>query len=443
MKGIFCFAAGAVTAVAVTALMFENKFKHYKSEKEGEISSLQNTKNSLQERLSAQEKDIAQLKDENSELSKKLSVLMNAYENVCTFYSKLTNGFNIILNPDMLADIASIKDVELRDKCLEEIEDAVASISKHIVHKSELMADDDKDKLIDKIECHIETMCDNIKHIIIEYEESDDEDGDEGTDGAETVSPKKLILKGVDCDDRIFETDPDIGFEVLSGPEEGGNSYCIYAQNDAKLYNFLRDSIKDQMASHYTAKIDPEVFDNIIEDIVITVSFSFINETDAVITEVAAAIQFEVFSNKNNYYHVKGGDIDHDHVVHYIRVNNTPVNSDIGEKDVPKNGDETTSTEEKTVEINPVEFLVETIDYNQAEITAFIKKLIILEKANNEAWCVIYNSFNDILSDIIKLNESNELTELKKAEFVAQIKALNKNMKRNYGADINLYKQTH
>ena len=66
--------------------------------------------------------------------------LMNGYENICTFNNKLTQAFNIILNPDMIADIANIDEITLRDACLSEIENTVSIISKYVMIKSDILS---------------------------------------------------------------------------------------------------------------------------------------------------------------------------------------------------------------------------------------------------------------------------------------------------------------
>lgn len=401
--------------------------------------------------------------------------LMNGYENICTFNNKLTQAFNIILNPDMIADIANIDEITLRDACLSEIENTVSIISKYVMIKSDILSDSELQIIINKVTTQVDTMCDNIKDFINDYEniealrhdceldeDDDDDDDDDFATVEETVSPKKLILKGIDGSEKIFETDPDIGYEIIEGSDIENNDYCIYAQNDAKLYNFLQASIKDQLASHYTAKIDPKIFENIIEDLVITISFSFINETDAEITEVAAVIPFEIFKeNKNNkVYTIKEGEIKVDNIIHYFgSVNSTDINNKvqryITESGSTKMETTTNETEEMLPQINRTEFvissnmndniqyIVSTIGFNRDVLKAFIGKLDILHNANQEAWTSIYESFKDIILEINEFNVTDKLDDANKSRLCNTIQTLSRNMKRNYGQDIRMYSQSN
>jgi hypothetical protein len=348
----------------------------------------------------------------------------------------------------MIADISTISDIRLRDKCLKEIDDCVTYISTHIIHKSELMDDDTTNDLISKVNKRVAVMVDSISELLEEAGDIDEEDDDDVDEDVETVSPKKLILKGVDCPDKIFKLDPDIGFEVIEGSDPENNDYCIYAQNDANLYNFLRDSIRDQLSTHYSVKLNKDAFDDMIEDLLITVSFSFINETDAVITEVASVIQFNNFKDRKNNTYVTKERYDHDNHVHSCTCGHDSV--DTNDHDQSVNETET-QEEENYEEVSMVSmpqdeiltFLVDKVGANRDSMKHFINTLTILQKANPEAYESISDAFVDIMEDIEETDRNGKLTDEKKMEVRAQIKTIVRNMKKHYGADINLYLQTH
>jgi hypothetical protein len=448
MKSVFIgFVAGAATAAVVTKLTLDGKFKKYQSEKEAEIAVLQNENSKLNKKL--------------EELSSKYSIIMRGYENLCKYSCNMTKGFNIILDPDMIADISNICNISLRDACLREIEDCVEYISSFHIHKSEFISDEELEEIIEKVNNRIENMANTIKeNIDKDDEESEDEETeiiDDEDDEIETVSPKKLILKGINCEDKIFETDPDIGFEVIKGPDTNNKYYCIYAQNDAKLYNFLKESIKDQLTNHYVARIDPDIFEEITDDLRITVSFEFINENDAEITEVAAVIPFEIFNNKNKkkLYIVKDGDISNDQCLHVLRGNSHSSAGNIREENNSKPNEETTSEEVEKEEMieddkdtrpsanDDIDYLVEVIGYNEASLKHFINRLNTLKKANNKGWEEINAELIDTTIKIDEVRKSGNLDELKKADFRANIKALTQVMKNKYKRDIDLYEQSH
>jgi hypothetical protein len=122
-------------------------------------------------------------------------------------------------------------------------------------------------------------MSNTIKDIIDYADDDDDDDDDIVPDQLnQTVSPKHVILLDINGKSTCFDADPDDGFEILDGSDPENNDYCFIAQNIPKLYRVLFDSIKDQLKSHYVYKIDSELFDELLEDMVITVSVSFVNE---------------------------------------------------------------------------------------------------------------------------------------------------------------------
>jgi hypothetical protein len=428
------FIGGVAVGAGVATVFAYFGYKHILAQKIKEREAI----------IKALKERIKTLTDEKTSEAKnadeRYQTLLNAYENICTFNNKITQAFTLILNPDMIADIASISDVDLRDECLSHIEETVEFISTLIVHKNEKMTKDELNEIIEKVTVKINKMTDDIRQCI-DDDEDDDDEPDEEIMGM--VSPKKLILKGINCEDKVFEVDPDIGFEVINGSDTENNDYCIYAQNDSNLYKFLRDSIREQLSNHYVSKIDPIIFEDMTEELMITVSFSFINDTDAEITEVASVIPFEIFNDDKHKYVVKDGEIPNDKLIQLDGDSSDSSESDDREKITPDDGE--TEKEEKVVTTidDPMWYVINTIGYNRDSLAHFIGCLDILRKANPEAGASVSDTFVSIINEIQKCENANEMTDAKKSEFCAQIKALARNMKQNYKSDINSYSQSH
>ncbi len=377
-----------------------------------------------------------------------------AYKNLCEMHNRTIDAYDTLVNPDMLADISNINDDGYRDECLEEIERASKHI-KSITYISDAGIFYTEDKLESDTSMLLNTtstMSENIKRSIYDDDNAfDDDDDDDNNSETQTVSPRKLILNRVDGEAKIFDTDPDVGFEVLDGSNPDANDYCIVAQNVPALYNFLFNSIKSQLQSHYVSKISADAFDNLLEDMIITISFSFINDTDAEITEINAVVPFEVFNDvsdiKNNkIYCIKNGELTNDNIIHYFRsispkhdvegrkTSNSEVRSSSQkmEKKVVKNIDTSLSEEN-------IKFITESIDFNRESLKSFVGKLGILLKANPEAGEAINDVFRTIIIEIHDAISENKLSDEYKASLVNTLKALNTNMRKNYGADIKRY----
>ena len=400
----------------------------------------------------------------------KISILEKSCHNAKMVCEQVSNSYKELLNPDMLADITIMDDVDHIDECLSAIEKATKSI--HNLSTSinfdcisnttcKTFINDTNDIMgitTDIISKSIKTYQDNFMN-----NDDDDEDDDEEL---KLVSPKRVIINSIRGTSKIFEAEPDDGFEIIDGSDPDNNDYCIDSKNIPALYNFLFASVVDQLSCHYVAEIDKETFNTLIEDMVITVSLSFINETDVVITAVNAAVPFELFgesidNNKYNIYTIHGGELELANVMDYFRSGCDSNNNKTSQNDSTKNSSitetENKKEEKKVVKTNydkvsiafdsaisddAVQFIVDTIGYNRESLVAFIGKLKILMKANPEAGEAIYNAYNAIFEEVQILIHDEKLTEEDIARCYNSIRAIYSNMKKNYSASIKSYKQT-
>jgi hypothetical protein len=409
-------------------------------------------------KLKSQVKTLTEEKEtETKTHEQRCEKLMHDYANLCALNEKITQAFNIILNPDMIADIANIDNIEMRDACLSEIENCVSTISKYIIHRTEILSDEKLKEIIDKVMDHVNEMTTNIKKYIDDYnadiDDSDDEDVDEDGDDdviEETVSPRKIILKGVNCEDKIFVVDPDIGFRVIT-IEDG--DYCIYAQNAAKLYNFLKESIKEQSSAHYVAKIDPVIFENMMgDDVKIMISLRFINKTDAIVTSASTITPFEIFNDNGKFYQVEDGEVSHDNIIHFIRSHSNSSADVIRKENLPISSDEkiVSDPSQKVIKYTKadkpdttddidgyINYIAETIGYNHEGLMAFKKRMNALSVIKPEAYASVYAAFIDIINNI-----PDKLTTEDVPQITRNLDALLKNIKTHYGAEIKAYYQS-
>lgn len=385
-----------------------------------------------------------------------------------TIRDHVISAYRRISDVNMVADISNIKNIEIRDECLSEIEKVIDELSHiiNITHENEVTINH-LPKVICDIDRKVETMCSNIKDIIKEYElhyeeEDDEDDEDDEESEIQTISPRRVILKCLDGPDKIFEADLDGKFEVLDGSDTENNDYCIIAQNIPELYTFLFTSIKDQLKWHYTSEIDIDAFDSLLEDMIITVSLEFINDDDTMITSVNAVVPFEIFGSsvdneKCKFYTVKEGELNINDVIRYFRINNG--GNDIQSKSINTNESIKTTTIEtekketqkvvkfsnRPTEIdlsdNTINYIVESICFNRDALKAFVGKLNILLKSNPEAGNTVKSSYIDLVQEIHQLQDNNMLDEITTARISNSLRVLISNMKRNYGSSIKAYAQ--
>lgn len=361
-------------------------------------------------------------------------------------YSYLIGAYASIIDVDMLADIANLTDIDDRDECLSKIEKAINTLKEIEDDANENLSKLNHKQLESRISTTINDMGKNIKDIIdLSEDDADDEDDDI------TISPIKIIMKTLDGNTKIFDADPDDGFEVLDGSNPDENDYCIIAQNVPALYKFLFASIKDQLAYHYVSVINPDVFDALLEDMVITVSLSFINETDAEVTSVNAVVPFELFTEelvdkKYKVYCVKEGELDIADAVRYFKTHNTDTDKDLGTNFTKPEQQEVTEIKKIQFDIsnaglddNTIQFLINTIGFNRDSLKSFFGKLKILMQTNPEAGESIKTAFIDIVTSINMKLVENELDEGAIIKATTSLKALILNMKKNYGSSLKSY----
>lgn len=423
------FILGATTASIIADAIFRKKSKKYQAEKEGEIAILQN---------------------ENDEVTNKYNEIVHDYENLCKFNCQMTKNFASMLDPNMLADIASISNVAHRDACLSAIEDTVEMLSSYHIHKSENISDEELEDITNKINNRIKYMTDTIK----EHIEDDDDEIDEDEEESENniVSIRNLLLTGVNGTDKIFVmNDPDgyVTDKYISDPDN--NVFCINAEYSSELYEFLKENSYIQNKSNYLLNIDQELFDDVNEDAdEILVYFSFINEYDAVITNVINGNTLGILKDpkSNNYYHVKEVDVSNDKFIHFSRsITNSNIISD-GEETSASEEETELDEEEETVDSRynmdeMKEYLIDVINYNKSSLDYFIGRLKILNKANNEAWKDINGQLVDIIIEIDGFRKASKLTDIKKTEFKEKVKTILQGMKNKYKLEIELYEQSH
>lgn len=429
-------AIGAVIGGGVTYAFYRNKHKTAETENARFNEEYAHKMNDI----------VSNLREENNKNIVK-------QQNTSAICDSILQSFHRFTDIDMIADIANIGDIEYRDRCFAEIEGATTDIEKlcNILDDNLL----NSEKIADiraKINLRIEKMCSEIKDIINICEDDDDDD-DQLDENNVTISPKKIILNSIGGTSMVFDADPDDGFEVLDGSDVENNDYCFVAQNVPKLYNILFNSIRTQLAEHYVLKIDPDAFDMILEDMVITVSVSFINDTDVVVTAVNAVVPFEIFgittSDKNfKIYSIQEGEITNDVIIRYFRSINS--NDDI--QNQQKNSNEScikTETVIKSTETpidydkldvslsdENIQFIINTIGFSRESLKAFFTKLNILCRVNPEAGGAIKEAFEYILRDIHSKKVNNQLNDDTKLHLANSLRALILNMKKNYGAEI-------
>lgn len=398
---------------------------------------------SLAEELNMHKTTIATLQTETDGLYKECERSGLVERKVNDVYQQMVSAYQAIADVNMIADIANIKDIDVRDECLTSIEHAntkvtnLAKICFNYVTDIDLLNDTSN-----KIDNIIKTMTDTIKTTIIDYDQDDDDDDEDVDDNeiALAISPKHIILKCLGGQDKIFK--PESGsFEVLDGSDPDENDFCILAENVKPLYDFLFMSIKNQLKSHYVSEIDLDTFDEIIDDMIITVSLAYINETDTVITAVNAVVPFEIFGDSplteiSKTYSINETLLMNGDIQRYFdsrqrnHSNRAAQLSDISAiqpttepifKFVPDLSDDT------------IRYIVQTIGYNRDALKSFIGKLEILLNANFEAGDVIRSTFFDIATEIDETNHNGRLDDAAKNRFSSNIRALILNMKRNYG----------
>ena len=437
------FGGIAVGGAAVACLTYINNKKTQKN-----INKLkdenQSLKTSVTKAESCLEESIEELKytkESNDEIRKTFRALRTAYENLCKFHNQTSICFSQLIDPNMLADICDLTCTSDRDACLKRVEDVVTTINRlAITHKDEMLTEDQVDTKIDKLHTIIGEMSDELRDIIRNSEDDDDEDDDEIE--ATTVSPKRILFTDISGRLKSFEADPDVGFEVLDGSDPENNDYCIIAQNIPPLYNLLFDSIKDQLKNHHTATIDADAFDNLLDDMLITVSFSFVNDDEAVITAVNAVVPFEIFTedisdDKFVVYTIKEGELKTDNVMRYFR-NSSRGNTVSSRKENSAEGGvetEISETSEEEIDVSMsadnIQFVVETIGFNRDALQSFAGKLNILQKVNPDVAKNIMAGWGVILREIHTLKASNKLTDEAIQQEINAINALYTQLKKH------------
>lgn len=435
---------GTIFGAGITAAIYNHKVKLLKLQKaEAKVNS---------------DEEIAKL---NSDLE-----FEQLYRNKLGELHKSTiSAFNHICNVDMLADISQLNDI---DSCLTAIKDAAQSITDASDIDFSVILDE---KIVtahkSMISDYATDACREIMDIIDNddvddtdidvVDDSDNDSDDDGDNEIPTISPKTIIIQSLDGSVKAFDAEPDIGFEVLDGSDPENNDYCIMAQNIPALYNFLHDSIKSQLKEHYVFKIDTDTFDYIIEDMVITVSLAFIDEATMVVTDASAVVPFEIFGETANdgtikFYNIAEGELNIDSAIKYFGnttsiddIQNEPTGAvqnsvDTKEKKNPPEekmvNKQIANDFDTSLSDENIQYIFDTIGYNQQALKVFMGKLGVLMRINPEAGMTIYDAYVEILRDIHTHEDNDELTENKQNLISNSLKALINNMKKNYGHDI-------
>ena len=448
-------AAGAVIGCGAAMLFYNKKIKELKIGREtaeSELSKISYDYDQKLEKLTVKYNDL----EFTSSIAK---------QNIILLYNAMQDAYCKISNVDMLADISAIKDVPLRDKCFSYIDSAIVNIDKLCNLSDEAISVPAIVKnAIDNIHDCAKTMQLDISRILEMYTDNDDDEDDddeyENDSDIETISPRHIILNCIDGKSMVFDADPDGGFEVLDGSDVENNDYCIVAQNVPKLYNILFDSVKEQLQSHYVAKINSDAFDMILDDLVITVSLEFINDTDAVITAVNAVVPFELFGLNTKektiqIYTIKEGELDNGDVIHYFRSAlgsyNIQNQQECLEQDMAKTSKETEmeiaeatkSNIDVSVSDENIQFIINTIGYSKESLKSFMTKMAVLYRINSEAAESIESAYADIIREIYFIKANNKIDESNKLRIANLLRSLIYNMNRNHGSAIKAYMHNH
>ena len=341
-----------------------------------------------------------------------------------------------LLDPIMWTKIMAIQQIDDRDECLSEINNA----------RNDIKNSNDVDEIDD-----IVINATNIINGIIKTAKDEPVHDDEDDNDPVYIYPDKVII------DELYGNEPkeffinDKGLEVLDYDQDN-DTYMVYARG--KLYKFLFNSIKDQLSYHYLAEINKKSFDELMEELPIVVTVSFIDDSmTMVVTDTTnMSIPFVMFgeTNKNGeckiYTTREEGLFDLDDARKYFRSDDSDHDTETQQNDIPEDSVNTEIKKEEKIVVNnhgefdsplseeAVMFISETVGYNRDSLKGFTKQLDILMTINPDAGDAIYNAYNDIVMDILTA------TSIDADAYRGSIKALHNNMKTNYGAEIKAYK---
>lgn len=431
-------------------------------------------KHKFQKQIDDYEKSLQDLRNECDHVQKQYDILEAEYEHELDRYTTKnciydlgTKAYRKIMDIDLIADISNIENIEMRDKALSIISNTIDKIRE--VFESEPANDlfDDSsryDEVVKAvnvyyggiIDSYIDNMTSNIKSILEEYEnilDEEEEDEDDVFDDEEIIpiSPRSIIFKCFNGNPKIFNTDG-LTFELLPNSDVDENIYYFSINSDTEakeLYEFFKAGLAPQLQSHYTARIDVDVFNEVLDNITINFLAEFINDDDMEIKGYSAGdVHFNLMRVENKYYYTEGDDLLQSDIVRFIRSDsgNTTVSTD--KKTTETSKEETLEKKEKvlidlTKSDDMIEYLVETLQYNENALKAFFAKLVVLKNENFGAFVNISDLMSDMIGTLQDLQTEDKFTESARGTYHNILHKLIDTVKKDYGAQIKNSKYNH